>query len=117
MNCTFRGGRWGLDDPPNAQFGLVVNSRFQGQREAAYCQAATAIRMWLGTTFEDVPLAMKVAYPRSLIMVNCEVRRAALGVSLDSADTRVLIQNLKGFQTPILYRSPRTACLGGPRGP
>ncbi len=112
VNCTFRGGRWGLYDPPNMQFGLVMSSRFEGQHEAAYYQGATSSRMWLGTTFEDTPLALKIAYPRSLIMVNCEIRRAALGVSLDGGNTQVMIQNLKGFQVPVLYHSPRKVLPG-----
>jgi len=116
VNCTFRGGRWAVYDPPMMEFGMVVNSRFQGQKEAAYYQAVPAVRSWFGTIFENVPVAMRLSQPRALVMIGCEVRRAVVGVSLDSASTRVLIQNLKAVRTETLYRSPRTTLAGRPEG-
>mgnify|MGYP000633941218 CR=1 FL=1 len=116
VNCTFRGGRWGLVEPPMMEFGFVLNCHFQNQKEAAYHQVANAIRSWFGTTFEDVPVAMDMTNPRSLVMIGCEIRRAGVGVSLAGQGARVLIQNLKSVHTPLLYRSPRTTFPGNRDG-
>jgi len=80
VNCTFRGGRYGMFEPPCMEFGMVVNSRFSGQKQAAYYQGEVSpTRIWTGTTFEDVPVALRLASPRSVTMVGCAVRRAGTG--------------------------------------
>ena len=55
VQCSFRGGRWGVVEPPMMELGVVLNSRFQGQKEAAYCQVAPAVRSWIGTVVRRSP--------------------------------------------------------------
>lgn len=116
IDCTFRGGRYGLHDPPIMEHGFILNCRFEGQAEAAYFQAASPSRCWVGTSFRDVPTALQLRQPRSLVMIGCETENVGVGVSLESPDTRVLIQDLRAVHTQTLYRAPRHVLPGRSNG-
>jgi len=110
MQCEIRGGRYGLVDM--AEWGSIINCRFSGQKEAAYFAPRGSSRLWVGTRFESAPVALKHTRPYRLAMVGCEIRNCPEGILVPAAGVRVFIQDLKGVNTPVLYRSRQRSLPG-----
>ena len=109
-----RGGRFGLVDI--AEWGSIINCRFAGQQEAACYAPHGSSRLWVGCTFESVPVALKHSHPYRLAMIGCEMRNCAEGVLVPTPGPQVFVQNLKGVNTPVLYRSPQKTLAGKTAG-
>jgi hypothetical protein len=110
MQCEVRGGRFGLVDI--AEWGSIINCRFAGQQEAAYHAPFGSSRLWVGCTFDSAPVALKHSRPYRLAMIGCEIRNCAEGVVVPTPGPRVFVQNLKGVNSPVLYRSPQKTLAG-----
>jgi len=114
MQCEVRGGRFGLVEI--AEWGSIINCRFAGQKEAAYYAPHGSSRLWVGCTFDSAPVALKHSRPYRLAMIGCEIRNCAEGVVVPTQGPRVFVQNLKGLNTTVLYRSPQQTLAGKPDG-
>ena len=114
MQCQVRGGRFGLVDI--AEWGSIINCSFAGQQEAAYYAPSGSSRLWVGCIFNSVPIALKHSQPYRLAMIGCEIRNCAEGVNVPTPGSRVFVQDLRGVNTPVLYRSPQKTLPGSPDG-
>lgn len=116
INCTIIGGRYGVLDPPRAELGGMINTHFEGQKEAAYfMEGGWCARNFIGCTFEQVPVAVQ-GRNKSLIMVGCKLKDCGVGIVAVEPGRPTLIQNLEAENTSYLYHSSAKTIPGDPDG-
>jgi hypothetical protein len=114
VNCTFRGGRFGSYDI--SELGMSFNCHYSKQKEAAHGMYLYGNRMFMGITCEDVPVGIAIVYVRALTALNCTFTRCGVGIAMGNPGARVLLQNIKTTDTPVLFRSAKALLPGNAQG-
>ena len=116
VNCSFRGGQYGLHESPWSEHGWIMNCRFEGQQAACYWQEGCSSRCWIGCRFSRSNTALHMQSSRLLVMIGCRMDTMSVGISTNSLGMEVLIQDLQADNVRVVYASPKRIVEGNPNG-